>query len=319
MDENMKHRLTAARRGFTHAVLIGMVLTLLAPCVQADETGESLPRYEIPDTVVHPSPAPALHRQYQVWVSLPASYAKGDRKYPVVFVADANYSFPLVNSIRNRLGAKGQNIEDFILVGLSYADGDSPTESRSRDYTPTNALQHPHRADQYGASHYGEAAAYRDYVNSQVLPLIAGHYRADMSRRIFVGHSYGGLFGAFVLLTRPEMFQTYVLSSPSLQFDNHVMQGYEADYAKTHKDLAARVLLYDGSYEVVAKGPRYNRSVDMVQDAKDFAQRLKSRGYPHLVVERQVIADEDHLSVYPSMISRALLRVLPGTGPYTGG
>jgi len=315
----MKLRLAAVRLTLTRAALMGLALSLLAPFTYANEAGESLPRYEMPDTAVHVSPAPGLHRQYQVWVSLPASYAKGNRTYPVVFVADANYSFPLVNSIRNRLGAKGQNIEDFILVGLSYADGDSPTESRSRDYTPTDALQHPHRADQYGASHYGEAAAYRDYVSGQVFPLIARTYRADMSRRIFVGHSYGGLFGAFVLLTRPDMFQIYVLSSPSLQYDNHVMQRYEADYAKAHKDLAARVLLYDGSYEVVAKGPRYNRTVDMVQDAKDFEQRLKARAYPHLTIERQVIADEDHLSVYPAMVSRALLKVLPGSGPYTGG
>jgi uncharacterized protein len=46
---------------------------------------------------------------------------------------------------------------------------------------------------------------------------------------------------------------------------------------------------------------------------------LKGRKYPHFSLEDFVIPDDDHLSVYPSMISRALLRVLPGTGPYAGG
>lgn len=301
------------------ALLIAMVLLLGSRAGFAAEDDESLPGYHIPNTVVYPLPATKLQRAYQVWVDLPASYATSARKYPVVFVVDADYSFPLVHSIRNRLGAKGQNIEDFILVGLSYAVGENPVESRSRDYTPTNALAHPHRADQYGASHYGEAAAYRDYVSEQVLPWISRTYRADMSRTIFVGHSYGGLFGAFVLLTKPAMFQTYILSSPSLQYDNNVMGQYERDYAASHRDLSARVLIYSGSYETIKKGPRYNTHVDMVKNAKDFADRLKKRDYSHLSVENRVIPDEDHLSVYPMMISRALLQVLPGSGPYTGG
>ena len=306
-------------RSFICSAIIGMAVSLLASLGYANDIGESLPAYEMPHTVAHTVPADAVHRNYQVWVDLPASYADSTKKYPVVFVVDADYSFPLVHSIRNRLGAKGQNIEEFILVGLSYAVGDSPTESRSRDYTPTDALQHPHRPDQYGATHYGEAAAYRDYIESQVFPLLAKHYRADMSRKFFVGHSYGGLFGAFVLLTKPTMFQTYILSSPSLQYDHHVIERYEKDYAQAHRDLPAHVLLYDGSYETIKKGPRYNSSVDMVQDARAFARSLKGRHYPHLSVDDAVIPDEDHLSVYPSMISRALLRVLPGSGPYTGG
>lgn len=294
-------------------------MLLLASLAHASDTGETLPLYEMPHTAVHTVAADALHRSYQVWVDLPVSYASSNKKYPVVFALDADYSFPLVRSIRNRLGVKGQNIEDFILVGLSYALGDSPTESRSRDYTPTDALQHSHRPDQYSATHYGEAAAYRDYVEGQVFPLIAAHYRADISRKVFVGHSYGSLFGAFVLLTKPTMFQTYILSSPSLQYDHHVIERYEQDYAKAHRDLPARVLLYDGGYETIKKGQRYNSTVDMVQDARAFARNLRERHYPHLTIDDAVIPEEDHLSVYPSMISRALLRVLPGSGPYTGG
>lgn len=301
---------------FIRNVSLCMTLTMAVFSAKADE---SLPRYEVPNTIVHTLASAQSHRLYQVWVDLPASYASTNKKYPVLFVVDADYSFPLIHSIRNRLGAGGQNIEEFVLVGLSYAAGDPPAESRSRDFTPTNVLQHPHRPDQYQASHYGEAEVYRDYVEGQVFPLIADKYRVDMSRRYFVGHSYGGLFGAFVLLTKPEMFQTYILSSPSLQYDDHVIKRYEEIYAETHRDLTARVLLYDGEFEAIKKAPRYNKTFDMAQDAREFTRSLKERKYPHLSVETFVIPGEDHLSVYPSMISRALLRVLPGTGPYTGG
>jgi len=54
-------------------------------------------------------------------------------------------------------------------------------------------------------------------------------------------------------------------------------------------------------------------------DMQQFEKILKSRNYPGLQVESLVIADEDHLSVFPSMISRALIKLLPGHGPYTPG
>ncbi len=60
-------------------------------------------------------------------------------------------------------------------------------------------------------------------------PQVEGHvskprsYRVDMKRKIYVAHSYGGLLGAYILLTEPTMFERYVISSPSLWFDNKVM------------------------------------------------------------------------------------------------
>jgi predicted alpha/beta superfamily hydrolase len=278
-----------------------------------------LPAYQLPNTTVHGLPS-AENRHYEVWVDVPASYAGNDKLFPVLFVTDANYSFPLVRSIRNLLGQRGRNIEDFILVGLPPAQGDTSAASRSRDYTPTNPLLNPKRdKEQYTASHYGDAAAYRDYIEQQVFPLVQKEYRADMQRKVFAGHSYGSLFGSYVLLTKPDMFQRYILSSPALWFDNKILLQFEQRYAEQHKDLAARVMFYTGAFETVRPEPRYNKSEDLVNDMHDFARRLKARGYPSLQIETQVIGDEDHLTVFPATISRGLLWALPGYGPYTGG
>jgi predicted alpha/beta superfamily hydrolase len=263
----------------------------------------------------------ATGRIYPIWVDVPASYVQHPgQRYPVVFVTDGLYSFPLVRSIRNLLGQKGRNIEDFILVGLPPEQGKTSKESRSRDYTPSNPLRDPHADRQdYSTEHYGEAAAYRDFIEAQVFPLIAREYRADMQRKVFAGHSLGGLFGSFVLLTRPEMFESYILSSPSLWFDHREILRYEAEYARNHRDLRARVMLYNGMYETKGPPPRYYRTGDMIGDSQAFASLLKSRGYPGLHIGSQVIAEEDHLSVYPATISRGLVWALPGSGPYFSG
>lgn len=292
-------------------------LALLSLSLTAEE---QFPAWELPNTQVHQLPAQNTGRQYEVWVELPPSYGKTEKKFPVLFVSDANYAFPLIRSIRNRLGAGGQNIEDFVIVGLSYAKEDNPTDSRSLDYTPTNILAKGKKPGKnLTAKAYGGAAFYAEYLRQQVIPFVLNTYQVDPKRKLFVGHSYGGLLGAQILLTQPDTFDTYILSSPSLWFDNKTMFKLEQQYAAQHKNLKARVQLYAAEFEQVKPGKRYASRVNIVEDTLQFEKVLKSRHYPGLQIQSQIIADEDHLSVFPSMISRALVKLLPGTGPYTPG
>lgn len=278
------------------------------------------PAVTLANTAVHELVADGSGRRYPIWVDMPESYSRSRRHYPVVFVTDANYAFPLVRSIRNLLGQRGRNIDDFILVGLPPQHGLTSKQSRSRDYTPTDPLANPRRnPNDYTASHYGEAAAYRDFIERQVFPLIASRYRADMQRKVFAGHSLGGLFGSYVLLTKPAMFQTYILGSPSFWFDDASILRFEDAYARAHRDIPAQVLMYAGMYETPRPAPRYYRTVDLVGDMHGFARRLRARRYPSLRVESVVIADEDHFTVFPALISRGLVRALPGRGPYSSG
>jgi predicted alpha/beta superfamily hydrolase len=281
---------------------------------------EQFPAWELPNTQVHQLPAQSNGRHYEVWVELPPSYGKTEKKFPVLFVSDANYAFPLIRSIRNRLGAGGQNIEDFVIVGLSYAQGDNPTDSRSLDYTPTNVLKRAKKpGENFSAKAYGGAALYAQYLRQQVIPFVLNTYQVDPKRKLFVGHSYGALLGAQIMLTQPDTFDTYILSSPSLWFDDKTMLKLEQQYAANHKDLKAKVQLYAAEFEQLKPGPRYANRVSIVDDTLLFEKTLKSRNYSGLQIQSQIIADEDHLSVFPSMISRALVTLLPGYGPYTPG
>lgn len=59
--------------------------------------------YTLANTEVRDVRASSLGRDYQVFVALPDSYASSKRSYPVVFVVDADYAFPVVRSIASRL------------------------------------------------------------------------------------------------------------------------------------------------------------------------------------------------------------------------
>lgn len=284
-------------------VLFAAVLTALiavtAPASAAQQDGAA---YVLANTSVKTLRARELARDYQVFVSLPNGYAESGPALPVVFVTDADYAFPLTRAIRARV-----SMPPFILVGLSYAVGDTPEYSRRRDYTPTIRSLEGLSSDMPGRPiAFGEAEGYRRFLASDVLPYIAAHYRADMAQATFVGHSYGGLLGAHILLTAPQMFSRYVISSPSLWYDDGVMFRRQKNFLASHTDLNADVFFSVGALEAAGDD-------DMVADLKKFDSALRSRRYAHLKTQVHVWRGKDHLDVFPEMITAALKWVIPRT------
>ena len=273
---------------------------------QIQQRGSGAP-YEILGSQVWDVPDPVSGRDYQVFVSLPASYdASPQRRYPVVYVTDADYAFPIIRQVARRVNLEGPVIEEFILVGLSYSSGDSGVVSRNRDYTPT-----PNGPRRASSTLHGGGPAYQVYLKTQAIPFIEDRFRADPARRVLLGHSYGGLLGAQILFTDPTLFQGYILGSPSFWFDRRHIMTMEAAYARNHDDLPADVFMYIGAYEVPGPSPRNTDDVDMVGDVRTMEQVLKSHGYPSLRVRSTVLEDEDHLTVAPVGFTRALSAVLP--------
>jgi predicted alpha/beta superfamily hydrolase len=279
-----------------------------AQSIPKAQAGEGRP-YEVADSEVWDVPDPASRRGYQVFVALPPSYAKEpQRKYPVLYVTDADYAFPIIRQINRRLNLDGPKVEEFILVGLSYAKGEDGAASRRRDYTPTP--NGPSTAPS-GTVH-GQGQAYQTYLRDQVKPFIATRYRTDPARALFLGHSYGSLLGAQILFTEPGLFSGYILGSPSLWYDKRHTLGLEASYAARSKDLPAKIFLYVGEYEALRKGDRrYSQTVDMVADNRTLEAALRGRKYPSLNMKSVVLNDEDHLTVAPRGFTQGLRYLLP--------
>lgn len=254
-------------------------------------------------------PDPISKRGYQVFVALPPSYGtQPQRRYPVLYATDADYAFPIIRQLARRLNVEGPQIEEFILVGLSYGKGENGGISRQRDYTPTP--NGPSTAPPNAI--HGQAQAYQKYLRDQVKPFINGHYRTAPAKAIFLGHSYGALLGTQILFTEPGLFSSYILGSPSLWYDKRHALKLEASYAKQNQDLSANVYLYVGAYEALRKGDRrYNQTVDMVADNRALEAALQSRKYPSLKLKSVVLNDEDHLTVAPRGFMQALKYLLP--------
>lgn len=286
---------------FQKALAIGLTqITLIAAAFAADPTP-----YVLENTVVIPTPASRLNRQYEIYVSLPVDYAKTSKRYPVVYVTDATYAFPLIRSIAGRVDRHGVGLEDFILVGLSYAKGESGTVSRNRDYTPTTR----EKDDMPLGSIYGQSAAYLDFLLRDVLPLVDSQYRTEPKRRIYVGHSYGSLLGLQALLERPSTFSHYILGSPSLWFDHDHPFAALKQYAKTHDDLVGKLRFYVGSLEQPSRTrPDAEKMVELMNR---YTTELRAQRWRGLDVKASVLDGEDHATVFPRLITQGLVWALP--------
>ncbi len=255
-----------------------------------------------------PVPDPVSGRSYDVEISLPSGYdGAASTSYPVLYLADGGRGTRPVTCQIKALREKGDLAEEPIIVGLSYARGENLETSRNRDYTPVPRTP--------GDTAYGGAAAYQLYIRQIVLPYVENRFRADPGRRIYFGHSYGGLLGVRILLTEPSLFRSYILGSPSLWFADHAILAVEADYAKTNRDLKADVLLYVGGDEVRRYDPgRSGYTRDMVSDMRAFASRLERYGFPSLTVRSLVVPGKDHRKVIPPGLIWAITAVLGKAG-----
>jgi predicted alpha/beta superfamily hydrolase len=73
---------------------------------------------------------------FVVQVRLPASYASGHRRYPALYVLDADKCFGLATDTAEWL-AWAEEAPEMIVVGIGYGPGRDWWQKRSRDLTPT--------------------------------------------------------------------------------------------------------------------------------------------------------------------------------------
>src|SRR5450432_1752412 len=87
-------------------------------------------------------------QEYVLQISLPVGYAGSNKKYPVVYLMDSQWDFPLLTTLYGEQYFDGF-IPELIIVGITWG-GDHPNADslRARDYTSTNEI----RIQQSGAA-----------------------------------------------------------------------------------------------------------------------------------------------------------------------
>lgn len=276
-----------------YSLTITLLLSqVLGACAKQPPASETLSTVTLPGSEVRQLKSAETGRSYDIYIRLPADYAKDKKKkYPVLYLLDGHWDFKLLDSIYGGLYYDGY-VPEMIIVGITYSGENPNYESlRAMDYTPFSDSSIP------GS---GDAPKFLAFLKKGVIPLVEANYRADPTQRVLMGHSFGGTFTLYALFSEPELFSGYVAGSPSVVFGDNFSFEQEAEYASSHKDLPVKLYIFVGGEERL-KYP-----------VEEFIQVLRGRNYPGLEMETRTLEDERHAGVKPEGFNRGLRFIFYG-------
>ncbi len=222
---------------------------------------------------------------YKIEVSVP-EMPFPEQGFPVLYVLDGEWNGVLVNEIvRTQMQMRKQTkLPRMIVVTIAQ-----PVQQRFQDFTPfseTYAVSTQFPMSKEGP--FGGAETFSTFIEEVLKPYVATHYPAG-ERTILLGHSLSGYFVMWQMITQPTHFTSYIAISPSVWWN---------DEALVHEDFS-RLALHPPASLYVAAGEFEGSMIGPIE-------RLLSK-LPQTFSQRfDVVAEENHLSVFPSVLSKAL-------------
>lgn len=183
-----------------------------------------VPTHSLSQTVVNAGPG------HRLFLAVPRGTPPA-AGWPILYLLDGNAAFDFLTPDHLAM------VPGLILAGVGYdTDRQFAREQRTLDFTapdfsasggPGDGIRpdpvHPGRMA-------GGAALFLDRLTGPLRAAAEGAAPVDPARRALWGHSFGGLFTLYALLTRPDAFARYAAISPSIWWDEALIRR-EADRA----------------------------------------------------------------------------------------
>lgn len=247
-----------------------------------------------------------LGEDRRILVRTPVGYDGSKQSYPVLYMTDGDAHMTHTAGSVEFL-ARNNRMAEAIVVGI-------PNTDRTRDLSPTR----PKNTGATGAPNFptaGGADNFLKFIETELIPEIGKRYRTT-PYRILAGHSLGGLFAVHAMLTKPDLFQSYIAASPGLNWDNQVAVKRAEDFFKNRKEFNATFFM------TIANEP--GELEDAFHQMKQVLTRHKPAGFEWEAVE---MPDEDHGTVVLRTHYFALRKIFngwqiprdPNSGAFTGG
>lgn len=241
-------------------LIAGAALSMSA--MAADTAPGSRPSTALPGVTLLASELdmPGLDRKRKVRLYLPPGYATSGKRYPVLYMHDAQNLFDnataysgewKVDETMDALSKSGQL--ELIVVGID--------NGQDKRMTELNAWS----SDRFGA---GEGEKYMDFIVKVLKPVIDKDYRTlpDRANTAIMGSSMGGLISHYAINQYPQVFSKAGVFSPAYWTAQPVFDFVKDKQAP--KD--ARIFMLMGGEE----------GGSMVGDALRVADLMAKTGHP---------------------------------------
>jgi uncharacterized protein len=264
-------------------VIISSTVLIDAFAQQNSNSKNKYPKVELNNSEVRELKSSITGYKYKINIKFPRHYEEIENKnYPVLYVIDAETNFGGTSYIVQRL-IKDKLIPEMLVVGIAYGvDYDTFYKLRSRDLTPSDD-----KGFRPGGEHHPQGGA-KDFVNfikNDLFPFITTNYKTKNEDRAAYGHSFGGLFGIYVFLNHPSLFNKFLLLSPSLWYDNKVL----FNQVKKVKTIKNNIKLYVASGELEGR----------IDDQQiEFIELIKPHLLKNVQIKSEILDNETHRTVF---------------------
>lgn len=232
----------------------------------------------------------ALDERRSLCVWLPPGYAESNEAYPVIYLLDggAAEDYHHVAGLVQFL-VTYEVMPASIVVGIGNVD-------RYRDFTHPTAVAE----DLEDLPTGGGSAKFIGFLERELQPHVAASYRTNGHRTI-IGQSMGGLLAAEILVDHPQLFDAFVIVSPSLWWDAESLVSRAATGLQAHGATGKRVFVALGS-----EHPKMHELADALVAAIRGAA-------PTYDLRYETLREETHATVLHRAVYRALEFLWGGT------
>lgn len=203
-----------------------------------------------------------LKEDKRVWILLPEGSEAPQKRYPVLYLHDAQNLFD-----RDRSYAGEWKVDEtmselnlpFIVIGIEHGN-----EKRIDELTP-------YKHQKYGG---GKGPAYAEFIINTLKPKIDSLYPTLPQREhTFIGgSSLGGLISHYMLFTYPDTFSGGIIFSPSYWFSEEI---YTLTESASREQLPA-IYMATGGREPESMVPDHNRMETLLRAKGMDEHRLKA-------------------------------------------
>lgn len=275
------------RHLFILATLLVFGHTLLAQ--------ENDPRYSgdqeiLPLGLIETIDSKALSEKRVLNIYLPQGYhPDSSTTYPTIYVLDgsAHEDFPHIAGLAQFMNMY-QLLPQSIVVGIANVD-------RYRDFTYPSK----DKEDLKNLPTSGGSPKFINFLENEVQPLVEKQYKTNEHKTI-IGQSLGGLLATEILIKKPDLFNDYIIVSPSLWWDQQTLVDSAADFFKQHQDLNKKIYVSLGKEHPV-----------MHEVADKLVEAIRNSGNEKITLFYEPILHEDHATILHSAVYRAFKALNP--------
>lgn len=232
-------------------------------------------------------------------IYLPEGYSKTDAtKYSVIYLLDGSADEDFIHTVGL---VQFNNFEWIARVPKSIVVGIANVD-RKRDFTFPTTIE----ADKKKYPTTGGSAKFMAFIEKELQPFIEKTYKCN-GDKMLIGQSLGGLVANEILLVKPQLFNKYVIVSPSLWWNNGSL--LKANSSILEESFTQKIDVYIG---VGKEGLAPTAEPHVMEvDANLMVEKLQNSKSKTLKVYFDYLPDKDHATISHQAFSNAFEMLYP--------